>query len=255
MVKTKEILQFLEETFQTSEVADPSYNGLQFEGSNTVTRIVTGVDATISFCRAAVKAKGDFAFVHHGIFWKNAEWRKIDRFNREIVKTMTEGNLNLYGLHLPLDSHPEFGNNACIATALGLRIQKPFGVFINQKIGWLATLDKPISVSSFKKRIQKVIGPLRAHLDYGPEQISIVGIVSGGGWDSITSPEVYDGQVDAIITGEVAHQGAALTKDRNIHMFAAGHYATEVFGVKAVGELLSREFKLPWVFIDQPSGL
>jgi len=254
-VARSEVLQYLEELFKVSMTSDVSYNGLQFEGSEIVTKIATGVDASSEFVGAAVSAEADFALVHHGIFWKGGEWKKVDRFARRLVEIMDSGNLNLYGLHLPLDMHPEFGNNPILARLLGAVVAEPFGDFLNQKVGVLARLSRPATVAAFKKRIESAIGPISHHLAFGPDKISTIGVVSGGGWSSVSDAAVAEGRVDAIVTGEVIHQAVPVCRDRGVHLFAAGHYATETFGAKAIGEALAKKFDLEHVFIDLPTGL
>lgn len=254
-VARSELLLFLEETFKVSMTADVSYNGLQFEGSEFVTKIATGVDATAEFVGAAVSAEADFALVHHGLFWKGGEWKRVDRFARRLVEIMSSGNLNLYGLHLPLDMHPEFGNNPILARLFGAEAVEPFGDFMNQKVGVLARFSKPLTPEALKKRIEKAVGPVVHHLAFGAEKISTIGIVSGGGWSSVSDAAVADGKIDAIVTGEVIHQAVSPCCDRGIHLFAAGHYATETFGARAIGEALAKKFGLEHVFIDLPTGL
>lgn len=254
-VSRKDVLQYLEETFRVSLTSDVSYNGLQFEGSEIVTKVATGVDATVEFVGAAVSAEADFALVHHGLFWKGGEWKRIDRFARRLVEIMASGNLNVYGLHLPLDMHPEFGNNSILARLLGAEVVEPFGDFMGQKVGVLARLERPMTPGTLKKRIEKAVGPVPHHLAFGPDKISTIGIVSGGGWSSVSDTAVVEGRIDAIVTGEVIHQAVPLCRDRGVHIFAAGHYATETFGARAIGKALAEKFDLEHVFIDLPTGL
>ncbi|HEY9072085.1 MAG TPA: Nif3-like dinuclear metal center hexameric protein [Candidatus Ozemobacteraceae bacterium] len=254
-VTREEILAHLEEVFRVSLTGDVSYNGLQFEGSEIVTKIATGVDATADFIGAAVSAGADFALVHHGIFWKGGEWKRIDRFARRLVGLMEGGNLNLYGLHLPLDMHPEFGNNPLLARLLDAEVVEPFGDFMGQKVGVLARLSRPLTPAALRKRLEKAVGPVAHHLAFGSEKIETLGIVSGGGWSSVSDAAVAAGRVDAIVTGEVIHQAVPPCRERGVHLFAAGHYATETFGVRATGEALARKFGLEHVFIDLPTGL
>jgi dinuclear metal center YbgI/SA1388 family protein len=251
MASRDKIISYINELFQEVDMPDYSHNGLQFEGKKTVKKIVSGVDANMDFYKKAIEKKADLAVVHHGIFWKGGEWRKIDRFAQETVKILMKGNLNLFALHLPLDAHPELGNNAVIAKELGAEIISPFG----RKIGFLAKLPKPMKIAAFKKKVAKVIGPVVTHLDFGKPTVQTIGIVSGGGWNSFTDPRVYAGDVDVILTGEVIHQGYSSIKDRKIHLISAGHYATEVFGARALGEHLAKKFKLEHEFIDLPTGL
>jgi dinuclear metal center YbgI/SA1388 family protein len=255
MVSRNELTAFLDEVFQVSVTADGSYNGLQFEGKETVRSLVTGVDAVVPFFERAVARKADFALVHHGLFWKNQEWRRIDRFQRRLLTPLHEADLNLYAVHLPLDAHPEWGNNACLARALGAKVEEPFAEYLKLKIGFIASLPRPISLEALQKLVGERIGPVQATLPFGPARIKRIGIVSGGGWDAVNDPAVAAGGVDAIITGEILHQGVPLYRERGVHLIAAGHYATETFGVRAIGDELARRFKLRHTFIDVPTGL
>jgi len=255
MVNRKVLEEFLEETFQVSSTPDVSYNGLQFEGKKTIKKLITGVDGTVEFFEEALKRKADIVLVHHGIFWKGGEWKAIDKYAQEILEILMKGELNLYAIHLPLDLHPELGNNAQIAKKMGITIDDPFGQFLKQKIGVLGHLDKEISVAAFKKKVLDTIGPIITHLNFGKPKIRRIGIVSGGGWDSVTEPLVAEGEVDAILTGEVIHQGVASCRQRKIHLISAGHYATETFGVKATGAAIAEKFGIEHEFIDMPTGL
>lgn len=255
MVARKEIVRFLNQLFSEVNLPDFSYNGLQYEGKENVTKIVAGVDATIQFFKEAQKRGGDFAFVHHGLFWKGAEWSRIDRYNKKIFKTLLETDLNLFAEHLPLDAHPEIGNNAVIAKLLNAEKIAPFGLCKGNPVGFIGKFENPITIYELKERIEKKIGTINTHLDFGKKYIRTIGIVSGGGWNSILDPAVYNGEVDVIFTGEIQHQGVAQYRDREIHLISAGHYATETFGANEVGKLLAKEFGLPYEFIDLPTGL
>ncbi len=253
MVKRKDLIKYLDELFAQVNFPDYSYNGLQFEGKTEINKIVTGVDATVEFFQKAKKAGADMALVHHGLFWKGAEWTRLDRINQRIFKALLDGELNLFALHLPLDAHPELGNNAQIAAALQAEVVAPFGG--RNPIGVQARLKRSLKVDEFKKMIEKQIGPVVTHLDFGKKQIKNIAVVSGGGWSYVTDQLVYDGEIDLILTGEIIHQAVAACRDREIHMISAGHYATEVFGIKALGEHLAAKFKLKHQFIDLPTGL
>jgi putative NIF3 family GTP cyclohydrolase 1 type 2 len=144
MVKRKELVSYIEQLFADVNFPDYSYNGLQFEGREEVKKIVAGVDATVEFFQKAQKNKADFALVHHGLFWKGAEWTRLDRINQRIFKALADAQLNLYALHLPLDAHPVYGNNAQIAEKIGAEIIGPFGGTRNP-IGILAGLKKAVA--------------------------------------------------------------------------------------------------------------
>ncbi|NCB37326.1 MAG: Nif3-like dinuclear metal center hexameric protein [Erysipelotrichia bacterium] len=255
MTQRSEIVKYINELFAEVNFPDYSYNGLQFEGSEKVTKIAAGVDATVEFFAEATRRGADFAVVHHGLFWKGGEWSRLDRINLKIVKSLLAGNLNLFAMHLPLDAHPQFGNNALIAGLLKARVVAPFGGSRGNAVGVLAEFAKPISVADLKKKIEKEIGPIVTHLDFGAARLRNLGIISGGGWSTVTDPMVYNGEVDAILTGEIIHQAVASCRDRQVHMISAGHYATETFGVKALGKHLADKFELAFEFIDLPTGL
>ncbi len=255
MIQRNELIQYLSQVFAEQNFADYSYNGLQFEGREKVKKIVAGVDATLEFFDEAEKRGGDFALVHHGLFWKGAEWTRLDRINKKIFQSLLAADLNLYAVHLPLDAHPQYGNNAVIARLLDAKVIGPFGGSRANAVGVHARLPRALSVDQIKKKIEKAIGPIVTHLDFGKKKINTIGIVSGGGWSSMTDQLVYEGQVDLILTGEIIHQAVASCRDREIHMISAGHYATEVFGVQSLGQHLADKYALEFEFIDLPTGL
>ncbi len=254
-VSREALLAFLEETFKTSMTPDVSYNGLQFEGSSVITRVVTGVDAGNEFFRQAARRKADFAIVHHGLFWKGGEWKRITRFEKEKMELLLKGNFNLYALHLPLDSHLELGNNAVMAQLLGLEDREPFSEYQGQKIGIKGRFPRPISRTQLQTRIRQVVGPLTGKVEFGATTIRTLGIVSGGGWGSVTDPDIASGKLDALLTGELIHQAYGPAQERRTNVYAAGHYATERFGVMALGDRLAAEFGIKHEFIDLPTGL
>lgn len=255
MIKRNEILEYLEEVFAEVNFPDYSYNGLQFEGREKVSKIAAGVDATNEFFIEATRQGADFALVHHGLFWKGAEWCRLDRINQKLFKNLLAGDLNLFAVHLPLDAHPKFGNNAVIARLLQAEVIAPFGGSRGNAVGMLARFKKPITLAELNKRIEKTIGPVVTTLDFGGKKVQTLGILSGGGWSSVTDPLVYNGEVDAILTGEIIHQAVAACRDRQVNMISAGHYATEVFGVCELGRHLAKKFGLDFTFIDLPTGL
>ena len=168
---------------------------------------------------------------------------------------LLETDLNLFAEHLPLDAHPEIGNNAVIAKLLNAEKIAPFGLCKGNPVGFIGKFENPITIYELKERIEKNVAKINTHLDFGKKYIRTIGIVSGGGWNSILDPAVYNGEVDVIFTGEIQHQGVAQYRDREIHLISAGHYATETFGANEVGKLLAKEFGLPYEFIDLPTGL
>ena len=167
MVARKDIVKFLNQLFSEVNVPDFSYNGLQFEGKEEVTKIVAGVDATIQFFEEAHKRGGNFAFVHHGLFWKGAEWSRLDKYNTRIFKSLLAADLNLFAMHLPLDAHPEVGNNAIIAKLLDAEKVAPFGLCKGNPVGFIGKLKEPVSIEDLKDRIEKKVAKINTHLDLG----------------------------------------------------------------------------------------
>jgi dinuclear metal center YbgI/SA1388 family protein len=254
MVKRNELIKYIEEIFADYNFSDYSYNGLQFEGKEEVKKIIAGVDATVEFFDQAIKKDGDFAFVHHGLFWKGGEWTSLNRIKQRMVKLLIKGDLNLFAMHLPLDAHLIFGNNAQMANLLEAEVKGPFGAGRNP-VGVMARLEQPVTLTEFKQKIEKLIGPINTSLDFGKEKVQNIGITSGGGWSSVNAEAVYNGEIDLILTGEIIHQGVAACRDVGVNMVSAGHYATEVFGVQALAKHLAEKFGLEYEFIDLPTGL
>ena len=203
MVLRKDIIKFLNQLFSEVNYPDFSYNGLQYEGKEEISKIVAGVDATIPFFVEAKKRGGDFAFVHHGLFWKGGEWSRLDRINKKIFKSLLDADCNLFAMHLPLDAHPEVGNNAVIAKLLNAEKIAPFGLCKGNPVGFLCKFDSPISINELKEKIESKVAKINTHLNFGKKMIQTVGIVSGGGWNSILESAVYNGDVDVILTGEI----------------------------------------------------
>lgn len=255
MISRNEIITYIENLLDLRSYSDSSYNGLQFEGADKITKIVTSVDASIDLFTKAKEEKANMVLVHHGLFWKGKELTRIDRCTRQILRVLDEANINLIALHLPLDAHNEYGNNAIICKLLGLSITGRFAEYHGQKIGYIGKFDKPIHITEFLNLCKQKIGKVQNHLNFGKDEIQNIGVVSGGGWDSVNDPMVYIGNVDLIITGEIIHPAYHACKIRKIHMVAFGHYQTEIFGVKALGEHLAQNFGVEHKFVDIPTNL
>lgn len=254
-VSRNEIVNYLNELFADLKISDYSYNGLQFEGASMVSKIVAGVDANNIFFIEAAERGAQMAVVHHGLFWKGAEWTKLDRLNIETAKTLMETNLNLYAMHLPLDAHPEFGNNVMLAKAIGAKVIGTFGSGKGPDIGCIAQLPKAIKIETLLDIIEKNIGKINVHMPFGRSKVKNIGICSGGGGSYVNSQSVYDGEIDVLLTGEALHQQVAPCRQREIHIIAAGHYNTEIFGVKELVRIVAEHFGIEYEFIDLPTGL
>ncbi len=224
-------------------------NGLQVENRGSVTRIAATVDASLATVKLAVAAQADLLIVHHGLFWSPSHPWTGKRY--ELLQLLVENNLAVYSSHLPLDAHPQLGNNAQLCAALGLRNLKPFFPSHGQDIG-LQSRQK-ISRDDLLKRLQQATGTKPLLIPGGKEICERIGVVTGGaGGDLKLAAEAG---VDTFITGEGPHWIYALAEELGVNVFYGGHYATETFGVKALAGELSKKFKLPWTFLDHPTGL
>jgi len=235
----------------TSEVEDfkGAFNGLQVENDGTVTRIAVAVDASLATVRRAVSAKADLLVVHHGLFWgATAPWTGK---RRELLQWLLGNNLAVYSSHLPLDMHPRLGNNAGLCAALGLKGSKPFFPHQGMPIGLRSATRLHRDVLA--RRLKKTTGTDPVLIPGGPEMCRQIGVVTGGAGNELNIA-AQEG-VDTFITGEGAHWTFALAEELGMNVLYGGHYATETFGVKALGEYLSKKHGLPWVFIDYPTGL
>jgi dinuclear metal center YbgI/SA1388 family protein len=228
---------------------DGAVNGLQVENSGTVTRIAAAVDASLATLKLAAAARADLLIVHHGLFWTpTVPWTGQ---RREMLALLIENNLAVYSSHLPLDAHPRLGNNAQLCAALGFRKLQPFFFEKGRFIGW-QTRQKVLR-RELADRLAKILGGPPLLLPGGAAQCGRIGVVTGGAGASLKI--AANEGVDTFITGEGPHHTHALAEDLGLNVFYGGHYATETFGVKALAAALAKKFRVPWTFLDHPSGL
>ncbi len=228
-------------------------NGLQVPGASEVQRVATGVSAHAQLFELAVAAKAQLLLVHHGLFWGTG-FQTVDGLLKRRLQILFDANLSLASYHLPLDAHPEIGNNALLAKALGGEMQIPFGWHKGETIGFLATLPGdglPIADLAGKVRTVTAREPLL--LDFGPPNVKRLAIVAGAGSDYIF--EASEAGADALLTGEPSERVAASAREFGLHFIAAGHHATETFGIRRLGEHLAERFGLEHVFIDVPNPI
>jgi dinuclear metal center YbgI/SA1388 family protein len=224
-------------------------NGLQFENNGQVTRLAAAVDFNWTTVRMAVEAKVDLLLVHHGLMWSSEQAWTGRRYAG--LRHLVEHNLAVYSSHLPLDAHPKLGNNVLLCRALGLRPQRPFFLEKGRYIGTAA--EQHLPRHELEQRLRHAVGHDPVVIRGGPEVCQRIGIVSGGGGDR--AQQAMAEGVDTFVTGEGPHWTYNLAQDLGINILYGGHYATETFGVKALADHLARKFKLPWLFLDNPSGL
>lgn len=247
----RQLTTFLDKNLSLSEFPDDeSSNGLQVEGRDTIKRIGIAVDACDYVFKKAVEEKVDLLFVHHGLIWGGI--KAVSGIVRKRLKILLAANVSLYACHLPLDWHPELGNNAQILKFLSLRKMGTFGNYHGKHIGCWGKTKRPVSMKAFTVRVEKVLHTKTVSIPFS-RQVRNVGIVSGGGWSAIHDAERYG--VDTLLTGESSHSAYTLAEEMKVNLVFAGHYATETPGVQAVGRMLKKKFGLDVSFIDHPSGL
>jgi len=245
------VVSYCDGLLQADRFADwpGAMNGLQVENRGQVSRLAAAVDASPATIAMAVAAEADLLVVHHGLFW--GETRPWSGKRYEWLRLLIERNLAIYSSHLPLDAHPHFGNNAQLGAALGLKKWSPFFLEKDSYIGWRAPARLPRA--TLTARLTRVLGCRPIVLPAGPPICRQIGIVSGGAGDQLKRAAAEG--VDTFVTGEGPHWTAVLAQELGLNVFYGGHYATETFGVKALAAHLATKFRLPWQFLDCPSGL
>jgi len=199
--------------------------------------------------KLAIAAKADLLIVHHGLFWSPSHPWTGKKY--ELLKLIVENNLAIYSSHLPLDVHPRLGNNARLCAALGLKNLKPFFESHGQTIGFKS--QTKISRAELAKKLERVTGVKPEIIPGGNDICQKTGVVTGGAGAELKLAAAEG--VDTFITGEGPHWTYALAEELGLNVFYGGHYATETFGVKALAAELSKKFKVPWEFLDHPTGL
>ncbi|MFC1697834.1 Nif3-like dinuclear metal center hexameric protein [Nanoarchaeota archaeon] len=250
MVKLNTIVRFLNKELNNKAFPDDySRNGLQVRAKKeNIKKIGLAVDANIDSIKLAKKNNCDLLIVHHGILWKG---NKYFNNRHERIKLLKKLNISLYANHLPLDSHPILGNNAQIANLLEVKNKKPFLRYMRTSIGYRGNLN--IKFDILLKKIKKVTNSDILVDNYGPNNVKIVGIASGGCASDVDQCLKFG--VDTFITGEPSHSYASINKELKMNVIYLGHYASETFGVKAVGNLIEEKYELKTKFLDVPTGL
>jgi len=251
MASLSDIVSYTDDFLRIREVGDwdNALNGLQIENSGQVTRIGAAVDVSTRVLSAAAKKNVDLLIVHHGLFWPGLQ--PVRSALRRQLQLAFENDIALYSAHLPLDVHPKVGNNAELVDALGLKSAQPFLEEKGQPVGLKARASVPRSELARKLR-RTLSGPVKV-FNFGPKQPRMIGIVTGGAGSEIY--RVAQENIDTFITGEAPHWAAVAAEELGMNLLLGGHYATEVFGVKALAAHLSKRFEIPWEFIDCPTGL
>ncbi|NLJ93271.1 MAG: Nif3-like dinuclear metal center hexameric protein [Aeromonadales bacterium] len=243
-----ELEQLLNHKLQISAIKDYCPNGLQVEGKSKVTKVITGVTASQALIDQAISVGADALLVHHGYFWKG-ENEQVRGMKRRRLKALLSHDINLYAYHLPLDIAPELGNNAQLAAILGIDITGPLEADNALSVALRGEFSSPVSGMQLAARINEQLDRVALHVgDTGPELIRTVAWCTGGGQGYIEL--AAEQGIDAFITGEVSEKTIHVARECGLHFFAAGHHATERYGVKALGEWLTQEHGLAVEFID-----
>ncbi len=246
-----EAIAYLDGLLDPARFKDYCPNGLQVPGKAEVATLATGVTASVELFEKAIAAEADLVVVHHGLFW-GSKPTPIDAPMKRRLKLLFDADMAFAAYHLPLDAHPEAGNNALIGKALGAETLTPFASHEGEPIGQLAHfpgegIDAPVLFAKVAELTQRA--PLI--FDPGPDRVRSLAIVSGGGAGYF--PDAVAARADAFITGEPAERVMAEAQETSTHFIAAGHYATETFGVRRLGEDLAVRFGLEHIFIDVPN--
>lgn len=250
MPHVHEISRFCDDLLRIAEIPDENnaVNGLQLDADREVKRIALAVDASEAAIDGALAADAQLLVVHHGLLWGGN--RPLTGAHGRKLRKCFNGGLSVYAGHIPLDVHPEVGNNAVLLRAIGLEPDGTFGHYKGIQIGLTAAVE--IGHDALLERLEKALGPVKS-LGGGPATIRRIGVITGSG-GSYVSAAARAG-CDALITGEGPHHTAIDAEERGIHLIMGGHYRTETFGVKALGERLAKAFELETVFVGRDSGL
>ena len=250
MLALTDLTGYLDDYLKIGEIKDDSLNGLQVANSGTVKKAGLAVDASLAAFRKCRQAGVDFLFVHHGLFWGKPVSVTGALYNR--IRELLDGDIALYAAHLPLDMHPEVGNNAQVQNILGWPVKGDFGEYHGTVIGKWVEFTR-------KRPLQDLIAEMRDKMgcdprvwDFGPPEVKRLGYISGGGLSMLE--QAADRKFDAFITGEPGHGAYWLAKESELNVIFAGHYCTETLGVKAIGRLMNKKWNLETVFLDLPTG-
>lgn len=246
MITRTALAGHLDELLEVSRFDDYCPNGLQVEGREEIRTLVTGVTACAALLHEAVQADADAVLVHHGYFWRG-ESPAITGMKAERLRLLLRADLNLYAYHLPLDAHPELGNNVQLARRLDL---VPTGPLVpgRPEYGCRARPVRALPAADFARALENCLGRPVLHVEGGGPEIAEVGLCTGAGQGGIEDAAQLG--LDAFVSGEISEQTTHVAREGGVHFYACGHHATERFGVQALGAALEKEFDLEHRFID-----
>ena len=245
MADRDEILAFASELLDLDAYPDYGPMGMQVAGAHEVRRLACGVSASLELFERAAAADAQMLLVHHGVLW-DRDSRVIDDAARRRLKALFDAEITLAAYHLALDAHPEVGNNALIARELGIEPSEAFA-----GIGFGGALDEPASIDELTARVREKLGSEPVVFAHGPDRIERAAVITGGAARYLG--EAANAGYDLFLTGEPAEPTLHTARELGIHFVAAGHYATEKIGIKALTERIAGRFDLEWEFIDLPN--
>jgi dinuclear metal center YbgI/SA1388 family protein len=252
MAQRNEIIAYLDDLLEIEQFPDYGPNGLQVPGAPEVSRVVTGVSAQRELFEQAAAAGAELVLCHHGLFW-DFHSRAIGPAMKERLRILFDADISLAGYHLPLDAHPEVGNNALICAALGLERAEPFGEYKGRSIGFVGRSAEGVPFAELRGRCAAAFEQDPFVWEYGPKVVHSVAIVSGGAPGDL--PDAIAAGMDAFLTGETAEHVMADARENGVHFIAGGHYATERFGIRRLGELVAERFGVDHQFVEIPNPI
>ncbi len=250
MAELSSIVRFLNRTLKVRSIKDSSKNGLQVKGTKTVKRIGFAADGCLDMFKKAKKLKCDMLIVHHGILWKHDYNKLITEKRTAFLK---KNRISLYGIHLPLDLNSKYGNNIELCRILNLRKIKKFGKYHKVIVGYKGEFEKKVELKDIAKMLNKKLNTKCRTFPFGKRKIKGIGVISGGGSNMVI--DAVKEKLDAYLSGEIDLGARHAAKDAGINYIAAGHYATETLGVKALMPLLSKKFDVETSFIENKVNL
>ena len=252
MAHRDEIVAYLDELLDIASFGDYGPNGLQVPGAEEVSLVASGVSAQRELFESAAAEGAQLVLCHHGLFW-DFHPRALGAAMKERLKLLFDADISLAGYHLPLDAHPEVGNNALICEALGLERAEPFAEHKGRSIGFVGRSRDGIPFVELRSRCRDAFGQEPFVWDSGPDTVHSVAVVSGGAPGNFG--EAIARGVDAFLTGETAEHVMADARENRVHFIAGGHYATETFGIRRLGELVAERFGVEHRFVDIPNPI
>ena len=246
MVKLHQLVDYCDDLLEVYRFKDYAPNGLQVQGADDITTIISGVTACQALIDVAIEKQAQLLLVHHGYFWRGEDARVVG-MKRQRIASLLRANINLLAYHLPLDAHPVYGNNAQLAEQLGLMVEGVFGSG-EPALGLYGSLSAPMVAGDFGKHLHRVLGRAAMHIPGEARQIRRLAWCTGAAQGYIEQAQALG--VDAYISGEISEQTVHIARETGLHYFAAGHHATERYGAMALGSHLAQHFGVNHEFVD-----